>query len=133
MSRSEHLNLLGCPGCELPHLRPELERRGILPAQQLRDTANGRYVKTAGHVIVRQRPGSGKVCFVTLEDETGTSNAVLTPDVFRRFRTVLRESSLIEIAGPLQNVEEVVHVRVRELGPLAGRENTPVPPSHDYR
>jgi error-prone DNA polymerase len=56
------------------HLRPALERRGILPAARLRETPDGTYVRTAGHAIVRQRPGSAKgFCFITLEDETGLS------------------------------------------------------------
>ena len=118
----------------MAHLRPALQRRGLLSAQEVRRASHGQSVRTAGHVIVRQRPGSARgFCFLTLEDETGTSNAVLTPDVFRRFRTTLHESSLVELAGPLQNVDDVVHVRVRELRPLAGREDAPVPPSHDYR
>jgi error-prone DNA polymerase len=52
----------------LAHLRPELRRRGILAAAQLRSTPDGRFVRTAGHAIVRQRPraakarGSGSSC-----------------------------------------------------------------------
>ncbi|MEN8181269.1 MAG: error-prone DNA polymerase [Myxococcota bacterium] len=116
----------------LAHLRPRLQQRGILPATALHDVPNGRFVRTAGHVIVRQRPGSARgFCFLTLEDETGTANAILTPDQFRRFRVPLHTSSLVEIAGPLQNVDGVVHVRVRELRPLAARDA--LPHSHDYR
>jgi error-prone DNA polymerase len=125
----------------LAHLRPSLTERGLLTAAVLREAPNGRYVRTAGHVIVRQRPGSARgFCFLTLEDETGTSNAVLTPDQFRRFRVPLHTSSLVEIAGPVQNVDSVVHVRVRELRPLSWREHDPslaarstLPDSHDYR
>jgi error-prone DNA polymerase len=116
----------------LTHLRTDLERRGVLPAAQLRDVPDGRFVRTAGHAIVRQRPGTARgFCFLTLEDETGTSNAVLTPPVFRRFRTPLHTAAIIEIAGPIQNVDGVVHVRVRELRPLVAREG--LPRSHDYR
>jgi error-prone DNA polymerase len=114
------------------HLRGELRARGVLSAEELRRVADGRAVRTAGHVIVRQRPGSAKgFCFLTLEDETGTSNAILTPRVFRRFRAPLHAASIVEIAGPLQNVDGVIHVRVRELRALAGRRS--LPPSHDYR
>src|SRR5690606_26045985 len=103
----------------MAHLRPALAARGVLTTEAVRAAPNGRRVRTAGHVIVRQRPGSARgMCFLTLEDETGTANAVLTPPVFRRFRTALHTASLIEIAGPLQNVDGVVHVRVRELAPL---------------
>jgi error-prone DNA polymerase len=116
----------------MAHLRPELQRRGLLSARELRSAPDGGFVRTAGHVIVRQRPGSAKgFCFLTLEDETGTSNAVLTPDHFRRFRAPLHRAAVIEIAGPLQKVEGVVHVRVRELRPLTPREL--LPDAHDYR
>jgi error-prone DNA polymerase len=116
----------------LTHLRADLERRGVLPAARLRDVPDGRFVRTAGHAIVRQRPGTARgFCFLTLEDETGTSNAVLTPPVFRRFRTPLHTAAIIEIAGPIQNVDGVIHVRVRELRPLVAREG--LPRSHDYR
>jgi error-prone DNA polymerase len=115
----------------LTHLRDGLAARGVLSAAQLRDTPDGRWVRTAGHVIVRQRPGSAKgFCFLTLEDETGTANAVLTPDQFRRFRAPLHTSSILEIAGPVQKVDGVVHVKVREMTPLAARDR--LPGSHDY-
>ncbi len=115
------------------HLRPALERRGILPAAQLRKTPDGAYVRTAGHAIVRQRPGSAKgFCFITLEDETGLSNAILTPDIVKRFRVPMHQASLLEVAGPLQRVDGVIHVRVRELLPLDLAESK-LPASHDYR
>ena len=66
----------------MTHLRPELRRRGVLAAAELKDLPSGRRVRTAGLAIVRQRPGSAKgFCFLTLEDETGMSNAVLTPRI----------------------------------------------------
>jgi error-prone DNA polymerase len=114
------------------HLRPRLKRRGVLSARELRRVPDGRFVRTAGHVIVRQRPGSARgFCFLTLEDETGTANAVLTPDAFRRFRALLHRSAVVEVAGPLQNLEGVIHVRVRELEPVAPREA--LPGARDYR
>ena len=104
----------------------------MLPAKALRGIPNGRFVRTAGHAIVRQRPGTAKgFCFLTLEDETGTSNAVLTPDVFKRFRIPLHTAAILEIAGPIQNVDDVIHVRVARLEPLVAREG--LPDSHDYR
>ena len=111
------------------HLRPALEARGVTSAAQLRETPDGAYVRIAGHAIVRQRPGSAKgFCFVTLEDETGLSNAVLTPDQAARFRVPLHQASLLEIAGPLQRVDGVIHVRARELKPLdLGEARRPIP------
>jgi len=116
----------------MSHLRPGLRARGVLAANELARVANGRRVRTAGQVIVRQRPGTAKgFVFLTLEDETGLSNAILTPDMFRRFRVPLHSSTIVEIEGPLQNVEGVVHVRVRDLVPVVGRQKLPA--SHDYR
>ena len=116
----------------MTHLRDGLQRRGLLSAAALRDAPDGRWVRTAGHVIVRQRPGSAKgMCFLTLEDETGTANAVLTPQQFQRFRVPLHTSPLVEIAGPVQNVDGVVHVRVKRLEPLALPVQAPGAAKHD--
>ena len=116
----------------MAHLRPGLDARGVLAAAALRDAPDGRFVRLAGHAIVRQRPGTAKgFCFLTLEDETGTANAVLTPRFFQRFRRALHGAAILEVAGPIQNVEGVIHVRVRELRALVPRGGLPA--SHDYR
>jgi error-prone DNA polymerase len=116
----------------MTHMRAELRNRGVLAAEQVRGTKNGVFVRTAGHVIVRQRPESAKgFIFLTLEDETGTSNAVLTPDAFQRFRVPLSTAAVVELAGPVQNVDGVVHVSVRELSAIVPRRA--LPRSHDYR
>ena len=101
----------------------------MLPAAALREVPDGRFVRTAGHAIVRQRPGTAKgFCFLTLEDETGTCNAVLTPRIFQRFRVPLHTSVRDpEIAGPVQNVDGVIHVRVRELPLPRPRGDLPAP------
>jgi len=119
----------------MAHVRDALRARGVLPAAALRDAPDGRRVRTAGHVIVRQRPGSAKgMCFLTLEDETGTANAVLTPPRYRRFRVPLHTAPLVEIEGPVQSVDGVVHVRVERLVPLAlPAALAALPGSHDYR
>jgi len=116
----------------LTHLRAELDARGVLRTAALREAPNGSAVRTAGHVIVRQRPETAKgFCFLTLEDETGTANAILTPQSFRRFRVPLHTAAIVEIEGPLQNFDGVIHVRVRSLRALVAREG--FPDSHDYR
>jgi error-prone DNA polymerase len=136
----------------MAHLRPALRARGLLTAADLTHTANGTPVHTAGHVIVRQRPGSAKgFLFLTLEDETGLSNAIVTPDQAERFRVPLNAASLVEIRGPLQSVDGVIHVKLRHLAPLdlgkgEGKKEPPkapiskapisrtrMPETHDYR
>ena len=115
----------------MEHLRPALQRRGVLSARELRDTPDGRFVRTAGYCIVRQRPMTAKgFTFLTLEDETGTSNAILTPAVFRRFRAPLHAAAVVEIAGQLQNRENVIHVHVRHLAPVT--ERNLLPRTNDY-
>jgi len=117
----------------LAHLRPQLARCGIVPANQLKRLAHGTLVHTAGHIIVRQRPQTAKgFCFLTLEDETGTMNAVLTPQTFKHFRALLQTTPLLELQGRIQNVDNVVHVYVLEASPL-DLNDLPLPPSHDYR
>ena len=116
----------------MAHLRPALNERGVLTAAALQRVPDGRVVRTAGHVIVRQRPGSAKgFLFLTLEDETGLSNAIMTPKMALRFRGPLHSASLVEITGRLQNVDGVVHVRLEHLAPL-DREGR-LPPSRSYR
>ena len=118
----------------MAHLRARLDREGIVSAAKLREMPDGAFVRTAGHAIVRQRPGSAKgFCFVTLEDETGLANAVLTPDMAIRFRVPLHQAALLEVAGPLQRVEGVIHVRAREVRALELVDETGLPASHDYR
>jgi len=116
----------------MAHWRRRLRRRGVLSAREVAAASDGQTVRTAGHVIVRQRPGSARgFCFLTLEDETGTCNAVLTPRQFQRFRAPLHTAALLEIEGRVQNAEGVVHVRVEGLRALAPRAG--LPRSHDYR
>ncbi len=138
------------PGPQImAHLRPALRARGVLTAAELARTPHGTPVHTAGHIIVRQRPGSAKgFLFLTLEDETGLSNAIVTPDQAERFRVPLNAASLVEIRGPLQSVDGVIHVKLRHLAPLnlqamAPKETEaepeesgggqPLPAGHDYR
>ena len=72
-------------------------------------------------MIVRQRPGTAKgMCFLTLEDETGTANAFLTPPLFERWRVLLNTSPLIEVQGLLEHRDGVTHVRALRLRRLDG-------------
>jgi DNA-directed DNA polymerase III PolC len=97
-------------------LREKLERRGVLPTQDLRQQPNGRQVITAGLVITRQRPGSASgVIFVTLEDETGYVNLIVWNSVAVAQRAPLLESRLLEVHGQLQREGEVQHVIARRL------------------
>jgi error-prone DNA polymerase len=105
----------------LAFLRPELERRGIVPAGALARLRDGARVHAAGIVLVRQRPGKGNVTFMTLEDETGIANAILWQRVFDAHRRTVLASAMIGVHGVLQREGQVTHIvadRIEDLTPL---------------
>ena len=115
----------------MSYLRPSLAAAGVHTAADLARVRDGSAVRVAGHVIVRQRPGTAKgMCFLTLEDETGTANAFLTPPLFERWRVLLNTSSLIEVQGLLEHRDGVTHVRALRLTRLHAPERMPV--GHNY-
>jgi len=97
-------------------LREKLQRRGVLPTQDLWGQPNGKQVITAGLVITRQRPGSASgVIFVTMEDETGYVNLIVWNRVAVAQRAALLESRLLEVHGTLQREGDVQHVIAQRL------------------
>lgn len=116
----------------MKHVRPNLKKRGFKTAAELSHLPDRQAVQIAGHVIVRQRPSSaGGFVFLTLEDETGLANVVLTPKQVERFRIPLHSARLLEVAGPLQHAEGVIHLRLRDLAPLD--LNASLPSERSYR
>ena len=104
----------------------------VTRAADLKDLPDGTRVTIAGSVICRQRPGTASgVVFVSLEDETGIANAVLWPDFFERHRLVVTQESALRIAGPLQNVSGVVHIRAERVEALRV-DSLPAQTSHDF-
>jgi error-prone DNA polymerase len=89
-------------------------------------------IQIAGNVICRQRPGTAKgFVFISLEDETGVSNAIVEPDLFERFRLVITEEAFLLIEGEVQNSDNVVLVKAREIRPLT-HEQLAGSGSHDF-
>jgi len=115
----------------MAYLRDGLRAAGVRAARELDDVPHGAPVRVAGHVIVRQRPGTAKgFCFLTLEDETGTANAVVVPRLYERSRVVLNTSPLLEVAGRLERVDGVTHVRAASFRRL--EVPAALPQGHDY-
>ena len=115
----------------MTYLRPELNARGILSAAGLARARHGLWVKTAGVVIVRQRPGTAKgFLFITLEDETGISNLIVTPDLFQQHRLLLRRAGILLAEGVFQKVDGVTAIRARRFAELTLKGA--LPPSHDF-
>jgi error-prone DNA polymerase len=111
--------------------REELRRRGVLGARELGGVAAGAHVRVAGSVIVRQRPGTARgFVFLSLEDETGIMNVIVTPPIFARHRLTLIAAPFLLVEGVAQRQDGVVSVRaarVEALAPLV-----PHVPSHDF-
>jgi error-prone DNA polymerase len=115
----------------LQHFRDSLERDNVVSAADLRRLPDGRRVATAGAVVVRQRPGTAKgFVFLTLEDETGMSQAIVNPNLFREQRALIVGSSGLIVEGILQNSNEgQPSVRAERFFPL---EQAFEMKSHDF-
>ncbi len=99
--------------------REALSRIGIVCARDLKKFEDGRKTTIAGCVIARQRPGTAKgFVFLSLEDETGISNAIITPAVYEQYRRVVTYGKFLLIEGRLQNQENVVSVKADVVRPL---------------
>lgn len=103
----------------LQYVRHSLAARGYVTAESLLSKHGlrvGTYVKAAGLVITRQRPGTAKgVVFISLEDETGGVNLIIRPKLFERFHKLVTLSSALGASGRLERIGEVVYIDIIEL------------------
>ena len=115
-------------------LRADLAAEGIASCAQTSAARNGQRIRTAGIVLVRQRPGNGNAIFITIEDETGVTNIVLWASRFEHYRREVMASRLMLVEGEVQKSPEgVIHLmanrvidRTTMLDTLSERGNTPV-------
>jgi error-prone DNA polymerase len=97
-------------------LRPLLTREGLATCAQVKVAKSGARIRTAGIVLVRQRPGNGKAIFITLEDEDAVTNLVLWERTFERYRRAVMASRLMEVHGEVQQSPEgVTHLMVHRI------------------
>jgi error-prone DNA polymerase len=134
-------------------LRARFEAEGITSCAHVGDLADGAFVRCAGVVLVRQRPGEGNVIFITLSDESGVCNVVVWARLFEHFRKEVMGARLLLAEGRVQKSPEgVVHLmaerlvdRSADLAVLSGETLAPVaagtrhprtvrilPPSRDF-
>ncbi|GHC62503.1 error-prone DNA polymerase [Limoniibacter endophyticus] len=117
----------------LSFLRRDLALRGIITCEEAMRSRDGYWVRTAGLVLIRQRPGSAKgVVFVTIEDETGSANLVVWPKLFERQRQVVLGATMIGIDAKVQREGEVVHLVARKLFDLSGELAGLADRDHDF-
>ena len=97
-------------------LRGRLERLGLVSAAKLSLLPHGRWVRTAGLVTCRQRPGTRTgVVFVTLEDESGCTNVIVWSELFERYRKELLGARLLGVQGAIESDGRVVHLIARRF------------------
>jgi error-prone DNA polymerase len=113
-------------------VRAEMRRAGVLTAAELLRVPDGQRARVGGVVIVRQHPETAKgFVFITLEDETGFSNAIVTPKLFARDREIIVEMNALIIEGIVQNQRGVVAIKADGFQPIGGRPAT-IDVSHDF-
>ena len=104
----------------MAYRRAEMTALGIRSAAELKSLRNGQRLRIGGCVIARQRPGTAKgFVFLSLEDETGIANAIVTPDILQRNRILLISERFLMIEGILQHQDNVIHVRAERVLPLS--------------
>ena len=109
----------------------ELNKLGVTRAIDIKNLSNGSPVRVAGWVIVRQRPGTAKgFVFLSIEDETGVSNIIITPQLFDKYRSELVGHPFLLIEGALQNQDNVISVKASHVQPL--KFAVAATPSHDF-
>jgi error-prone DNA polymerase len=113
-------------------VRDELRRAGVLTAAELLNAPDGRRARVGGVVVVRQHPETAKgFVFITLEDETGFANAIVTPQRFARDREIIVETNALVIEGVVQNQRGVVAIKADKFTPLGGKPAA-IDISHDF-
>jgi error-prone DNA polymerase len=115
----------------MAYRRAQLRAQGVKSAIELKALPHGKEATTAGSVITRQRPGTAKgIIFMTLEDETGTSRVIISPDFYDENRMAVLKEQFVLVRGIVQNQDDVVHLKARAIEPLA--ISLASIPSHDF-
>ncbi len=115
----------------MAHCRARLHSMNVFRAGDLKLVRHGVRARIAGQVIARQRPGTAHgFIFLSIEDETGIANAIVDPDLYEANRSLVTYARFLLIAGALQNVDKVIHIRAKHVEEL---DVTAAPmESHDF-
>ncbi|HXU44071.1 MAG TPA: OB-fold nucleic acid binding domain-containing protein, partial [Thermoanaerobaculia bacterium] len=113
------------------YFREGLGKQGVVPAADLESRRSGERLRIAGSVIVRQRPGTAKgMLFLTLEDETGMCQAIVSPDLLKEHRKLIVGNPGLAVEGILQRRDGTICLRAEKFWPL---RELAAAPSHDFR
>ena len=109
--------------------REGLAARGVVPAAVAGAAPEGRRVRVAGIVLTRQRPATARgMIFLTIEDETGSANVVVRPDVWERADAAARRAAVLVVHGRVQRRGAVVHLLATALEAAVPGEATAAAP-----
>ena len=117
-------------------LRADLTVRKLLSAAHMRDLPHGRLVRTCGIVTMRQQPHTAKgVVFVTLEDETGSTNVIVWKSLKEKQRPELLRARLLAVYGVWQRDGDsgVCHLVAKRLVDMTPMLGTLAAQSRDFR
>jgi error-prone DNA polymerase len=115
----------------MAYKRAEMKRLHVRAVADLARLRDGLRVRIAGAIIARQRPGTANgFVFLSVEDETGITNAIITPQLFKEQYATLVQQHFLLIEGKLQNQEGVISIKAERIQPLpiTRAETT----SHDF-
>lgn len=97
-------------------IRPTLAKQRIITAKEANASRAGRWVKVAGLVLIRQRPGTASgIVFMTLEDESGVVNLIVRPEIWDKYHAPARHAGLLQCDGYVERQGEVVHIMAKRL------------------
>ena len=100
---------------------------------ELETLGNHRFVRVAGLVTCRQRPGTASgVVFLTLEDETGNINVIVWPAIQERYRQSLMTAQLLLVKGTVESRDGVTHVIAGTLEDCSDRLSALAVQSRDF-
>ena len=122
---------LGHRECEEIYLAIKQDKINVSRANELKSFSHGQRIRIAGHVIVRQKPRTAKgFVFISLEDETGISNVIITPNLYNNQRILFHQEKFLLSEGTLQNQERVISIKAEVVHPL--QVTTAKTQSHDF-
>ena len=114
-------------------MRPHL-REGIVSTAHLEHLPDGTQVEVAGLVVCRQRPMTAKgFVFMLLEDESGMANVVVKPQLYERYRSLVRAAPFVLVSGELQQRDGTTNLIAQRLSMVRAPRSLTAPPPHSFR
>ncbi len=110
-------------GSLMKQLRFKLPHLSSITSQEIKKLKNNIRIDCAGILLVDQRPPPAKgFGFITLEDENGTIDLVLAPNIYDEFKAVFRSSRFLMVSGKTQRTGDQVIIKALRIESFAAKE-----------